>query len=173
MPFIKKLKLALLSLYREIILHLPDEYSKFRVNYYNKNGCSIHQRVSISPNVRMRGLVRIGEGSSIAQNASITGMSAGVIIGNDVMVAPNVVIVAFSHGTSSTSTPMAKQECIESPVYIEDDVWIGANVTISMGVVIGKGSIIGANSFVNQNINPYSIAAGTPARTLKSRLDNA
>jgi lipopolysaccharide O-acetyltransferase len=50
---------------------------------------------------------------------------------------------------------------------IEDNVWLGEFVSILPGVTIGKGNIIGANSVVTQDIPPYSIAVGTPARVAK------
>lgn len=165
----RKLLLAVTSIIREVIIHLPDEFSRFRVWHYNRQGCRIHRGVSLSPNVRLRGMVEIGPGSAIAQNGSISGMKAGVRIGSYVMIAPNVVIVAFDHGSADRDMPMMRQAHIEAPVNIEDDVWIAANVTIGKGVRIGKGSIIGANSFVNRNIPPYSIAAGVPAKVIKSR----
>ncbi|MEO1186848.1 MAG: DapH/DapD/GlmU-related protein, partial [Cyanobacteria bacterium J06636_27] len=56
-------------------------------------------------------------------------------------------------------------------IVIEDDCWLGHNVTVLDGVKIGKGSIIGAGSVVNQNIPPFSIAVGTPARIIRNRLD--
>ena len=164
-----KISLAFTSLYREFILWLPDEYSKFRVSYYNHRGCNIERFVSISPNVRLRGRVAIGAGSSIAQNSSIAGMSVGVRIGRNVMIAPNVVIVAFDHGTMKKSIPMTKQPNVEAPVIIEDDVWIGANVTICKGVTIGSGSIIGANSLVRSDVAPMSIAGGVPAKLIGMR----
>lgn len=165
----QKTKLAFASLLREIILWLPDEYSRFRVSYYNRRGCRIARHVSISPNVRLRGNVEIGEGSSLAQNVTITGLSAGVHIGRNVMVAPNVVIVAFDHGSRDTTQPMVSQPHVEKAVRIEDDVWIAANTTISKGVTIGSGSIVGANSFVNSDVAPKSIVAGVPARIVRSR----
>lgn len=157
------------ALWREFIISLLDEFSKFRVAYYNRRGCRISRHASISPNVRLRGLVEIGEGSSVAQNCSITGLSAGVRIGRNVMIAPNVVIVAFGHGTADLLRPMSVQPNNEAPIAIDDDVWIGANVTIGKGVMIGRGSIIGANSFVNANIAPHSIMAGVPARLVRTR----
>lgn len=164
-----KIGVAIFSLWREFIVGLPDEYSRFRVSYYNRRGCRIARHVSISPNVRLRGLVEIGQGSSLAQNVSITGGSAGVHIGRNVMVAPNVVIVAFDHGSRDTTRPMVSQPNVEASVRIEDDVWIAANVTIGKGVTIGSGSIIGANSFVRSDVAPKSIVAGVPARLIRSR----
>ncbi len=164
-----KIKLAISSLYREFILLLPDEFSKFRVAYYNRRGCSIDRLATLSPNVRLRGKVHLGPGSSVAQNSSIAGVDAGVYIGADVMIAPNVVIVAFDHGIARADIPMLHQASIEAPVHIEDDVWIGAGAVIGKGVRIGHGSVIGANSFVNRDIPPLSIATGCPAKVIKQR----
>jgi acetyltransferase-like isoleucine patch superfamily enzyme len=166
---IAKIQIAFRSLFREFIVGLPDDFSKFRVWYYNRHGCRIDRRASLSPNVRVKGLLEMGAGSSIAQNGSVGGWGAGVFIGTNVMIAPNVVIVAFDHGTADLDTPMVLQPNVEEPVFIEDNVWIAANVTIGKGVRIGKGSIIGANSYVNRDIPPFSIAGGVPARVLKSR----
>jgi acetyltransferase-like isoleucine patch superfamily enzyme len=166
-----KFKLVLSSIWFSFLLFLPDEFSKFRVRYYNKRGCNIHKLTSLSPNVRIKGKFEMGEGSSIAQNCSISGESAGVFIGKNVMVAPNVVIVAFNHGFEKLDTPMVKQKNTESTIIIEDDVWIASNCTIGKGVTIGKGTIIAANSFVNRDIPPYSIAGGVPAKIIKTRKE--
>lgn len=111
----------------------------------------------------------MGEGSSIAQNYTISGESAGVFIGKNVMIAPNVVIVAFNHGFEDIETPMVKQENTEGPILIEDNVWIASNCTIGKGVRIGTGSIIAANSCVNKDIPDYSFAGGVPAKVIRSR----
>ncbi|WP_199520746.1 DapH/DapD/GlmU-related protein [Pseudomonas lactis] len=51
---------------------------------------------------------------------------------------------------------------------IEDDVWIGEKVAILKGVTVGKGSVIGAGAVVTKDVPPYSVAAGIPARILKT-----
>jgi acetyltransferase-like isoleucine patch superfamily enzyme len=165
----KKIKLAIISIWYEILLFLPDEFSKFRIRYYNKRGCKIHRSTSISPNVRIRGKFEMDEGSSIAQNCTISGENAGVFIGKNVMIAPNVVIVAFNHGYEEVDLPMVNQKNTEAPVIIEDNVWIASNCTIGKGVRIGTGSIIAANSFVNKNLPDYCIAGGVPAKLIRSR----
>jgi acetyltransferase-like isoleucine patch superfamily enzyme len=55
-------------------------------------------------------------------------------------------------------------------VTIDDDVWLGTQSVILSGVHIGKGAIVAAGAVVNQDIPPYSVAAGIPAKIIKSRL---
>ncbi|MBN9384096.1 MAG: acyltransferase [Chitinophagaceae bacterium] len=53
-------------------------------------------------------------------------------------------------------------------VVIRENVMIGAGVVVLAGVEIGENSIIGSNSVVTRSIPPNSIAAGIPARVLKT-----
>ena len=55
-------------------------------------------------------------------------------------------------------------------VFIGNDVWIGADVTIMDGVTIGDGAIIGAGAVVTNDIPPYAIAVGVPAKVVKYRF---
>ncbi|WP_087492270.1 acyltransferase [Winogradskyella sp. PC-19] len=160
------------ALWHSFLLVLPGTYAfcKMRVKYYKRKGALIGKNSSISPNVRITGKFQMGNNSSIAQNCTISGSESGIIIGDDVMVAPNCVLVAFNHGYGDIDTPMVKQKNIEKKIVVEDNVWISANCTISAGVKIGKGSIIAANSFVNKDVATYSIVGGVPAKLIKSRL---
>ncbi len=53
------------------------------------------------------------------------------------------------------------------PIIIGDNAWVGAGTTILKGVTIGEGAIIGAGSVVTKDIEPYSFAAGNPAKKIK------
>lgn len=55
-------------------------------------------------------------------------------------------------------------------VTIGSDVWVGSNATIMSGVTIGHGAVIGANSCVTQDVGPYAIVAGNPARLVRHRF---
>jgi maltose O-acetyltransferase len=117
----------------------------------------------------LKGEILIGKGSSLGKGSAIHGP---VVIGEYVMMGPEVMIYTQSHKYQRTDIPMAKQGDTEKQkVIIEDDVWIGARVVILPGVTIGKGAIIGAGSIVTKSIEPYRIVGGVPAKTIKSRKD--
>ncbi len=48
---------------------------------------------------------------------------------------------------------------------------IGTNATILPGVTVGKGAIVGAGAVVVEDVPPFSIVAGVPARFLRWRDD--
>lgn len=56
-------------------------------------------------------------------------------------------------------------------IIIGNDVWIGDNVTIMSGCKIGDGSVLATNSHVVNNVPPYSIYGGNPAKLIKYRFD--
>ncbi|MEJ0104613.1 MAG: CatB-related O-acetyltransferase [Bacteroidota bacterium] len=56
-------------------------------------------------------------------------------------------------------------------IIIGDDVWIGTEAFILPGVNIGKGAIIGARAVVSQDIPPYAVVTGNPARIVKYRFE--
>ena len=54
---------------------------------------------------------------------------------------------------------------------IGNDVWIGNSVTIMPSVKIGDGAIIGTNSLITNDVPPYTIVGGNPAKTIRKRYD--
>jgi acetyltransferase-like isoleucine patch superfamily enzyme len=53
------------------------------------------------------------------------------------------------------------------PVRLRDNVWIGFDVCVLPGVTIGEGSVVGARSVVAEDVPPYTIVAGNPARPIR------
>lgn len=166
-----KIIYLLKELVLSFLLIMPNTYffCKIRAMYYKTFGCKIEQNVSISANVRITGHLEIGSSTSIAHNCTLSGRNVGIFIGNNVMIAPNCVFVAFDHSFDNVDIPMIEQGVIEESIIIEDDVWIGANCTITKGVKIGTGSIIAANSVITKNVENYSIYGGVPAKFIRSR----
>lgn len=56
------------------------------------------------------------------------------------------------------------------PCVIGNDVWIAANACICRGVSVGTGAVIAAGAVVTRDVEPYTIAAGVPARPIRKRF---
>lgn len=55
---------------------------------------------------------------------------------------------------------------------VGNDVLIGDGAFIKRGITVGHGAVIGARAVVTQNVAPYSIVAGNPARPIRDRFDS-
>jgi len=117
------------------------------------------------------GLV-VGDHSNIGPYCYI-GCSGHISIGNNVMISPRVSIYAENHVFDNTDTPIKSQGVKKENVVIEDDCWIASNSILLAGVTIGKGSVVAAGSVVTQDVPPYSVVAGVPARVIKNRRTNS
>jgi acetyltransferase-like isoleucine patch superfamily enzyme len=115
--------------------------------------------------------VQIGNNVSISYDCHI-GCSNEITIGNNVLIAGRVFITDHYHGSieiESMVLPPGKRPLFsKGAVNIEDNVWIGEGVVILPGITIGESSIIGANSVVSKSIPRFSVAAGTPAKIIKT-----
>lgn len=57
-------------------------------------------------------------------------------------------------------------------VQIGNDVWVGSNVLILNGVKIGNGAVIAAGAVVVNDVEPYSIVGGVPAKVIRKRFND-
>lgn len=125
------------------------------------------KKVNIYPEARFSSKVELGNNSDIGLAARIQGKC---IIGDNVMMGPEVMIWTMNHRTSDWTVPMMYQGSEEEkPVVIGNDCWIGSRVVVLPGVKIGNGVIIGAGTVVSKDIPDYAVAVGNPAKVVKYR----
>ena len=55
-------------------------------------------------------------------------------------------------------------------IIVNDDVWIGDSALILSGVEIGQGAVIAAGAVVTEDVPPYAVVGGVPARVIKYRF---
>lgn len=116
--------------------------------------------------------ISIGDSFGANGNARIIADCGGeIVIGNDVIVGPNVVIRARSHVFEATDKPIRTQGHCGARIVIGDDVWMGANVVVLEGVHIGSHAVIAAGAVVTRDIPDFAIAGGVPARLIRDRRD--
>lgn len=109
-----------------------------------------------------------------------------VTIGARTLFAPNVSLYSGTHPLDPEVRNGTKGPELGGEIHIEEDCWLGGNVTVLPGVRIGKGSTVGAGSVVTkvclprtaqcvhgdganawQDVPPYSVVAGNPAKKLR------
>lgn len=115
--------------------------------------------------------VSIGENCSFGDYLHLTCINK-ITVGNNVLTGRWVTITDNSHGTTDLPSlhepPIHRRLYCKGPVTIGNNVWIGDKATILPGVTIGDGAVVAANSVVTKDIPPYSVAAGNPAKIIKT-----
>ncbi|AYG04178.1 acyltransferase [Gryllotalpicola protaetiae] len=104
----------------------------------------------------------IGDDTYIGKNATLSAFGT-ITIGSKVLLGENVSIHTEDHGP-----PNARLEYKIAPVAIGNQSWLGAGVVVTRGVAIGKNATIGANAVVTHDVPADAVAAGVPARIIRS-----
>lgn len=116
--------------------------------------------------------VRIGEGTFLNLGVMVAALEL-VEIGSHCMLANGCLVTDANHRFDDLSRPVTWQGFTSrGPTRVADNVWLGAHVVVTSGVTIGERCVIGANSVVTQDIPPFSVAAGAPARVLRQIVRN-
>lgn len=56
---------------------------------------------------------------------------------------------------------------------VGNDVWLGMEAMVMPGVTLGDGAIVGARAVVTEDVAPYTVVAGNPARVVRQRFPDA
>jgi acetyltransferase-like isoleucine patch superfamily enzyme len=111
--------------------------------------------------------VRIGKGTFLNMGVMIAAEKL-VEIGDHCMLANGCFVSDASHRYDDPDQPVPWQGFeTKGPTRIGDNCWLGANVVVTSGVQIGERCVIGANSVVTRDVEPFSVAAGVPARVIR------
>jgi acetyltransferase-like isoleucine patch superfamily enzyme len=112
--------------------------------------------------------IRIGAGTFLNLGVMVAAYEL-VEIGDHCMLANGCFVTDGNHRFEDPNLPVPWQGFTsKGPTRIADNVWCGANVVVTSGVTIGERCVIGANSVVVEDIPPFSIAAGAPAKVLRT-----
>lgn len=113
----------------------------------------------------------IGDNVSMMESCQISCCNR-ITIGDGVLFGANVFVTDNFHGDNSIAQldipPIDRPLDVRGEVVIGNNVWVGRNVCIMPGVFIGDGAVIGANAVVTHDIPAYSVAAGVPAKVIKT-----
>jgi acetyltransferase-like isoleucine patch superfamily enzyme len=112
--------------------------------------------------------IHIGSGTFLNQRVMVAALEL-VEIGDHCMFANGCFVTDADHRVDDLERPITWQGfTTKGPTRIGDNVWCGATVVVTSGVTIGERCVIGANSVVTRDLPPFSIAAGAPARVIRT-----
>lgn len=111
--------------------------------------------------------LQIGDRCSIGRDSVITSR-VGVDVGDDVITGPGVYITDHNHAYANPSVPIRRQWVEDEAVRIGAGSWIGAGAAVLPGADIGVNCVIGAGAVVIGAIPDRSVAAGIPARIIRT-----
>jgi virginiamycin A acetyltransferase len=141
----------------------------------------IHEHARVYQGVYLSGNIEIGRYTSLnGPNIDIYSKMNHVKIGNFCSIARNVSIQEFNHRIDGVSTFLINKNIFndkddtdissKGAVVIGNDVWVGTQCVILSGVNIGNGAVVASNSVVIDNVPPFAIVGGSPARVIKYRF---
>ena len=112
--------------------------------------------------------IRIGGGTFLNMGVMLAAHEL-VEIGEHCMFANGCFVTDANHRFDDPDKPVPWQGFTsKGPTRLGDNVWCGANVVITSGVTVGERCVIGANSVLTEDLPPFSIAAGAPAKVLRT-----
>lgn len=131
-------------------------------------GYEVEHGVRVCSSARFLGAghIILGEGTWVGHESMLVSTSL-ISIGAQVDIAPRVYIGTGTHLIDSVSARTAGQG-ISKEVVIEDGAWIGAGSLLLPGTRIGRKSVIAAGAVVTGDIDSLCIAAGIPAKSIKT-----
>jgi len=143
----------------------PRPMYRWRAWLLRRFGADIH------PTARLRSTVRIevpwnlimGEGSSAGDFAILYCLGT-IRLGKGVSISQYAHLCAGTHDFTRSDLPL-----LRPPIVIEDEAWIAADVFVGPNVTIGAGCVVGARSSVFNDLPPWTICVGNPAKPVKER----
>jgi acetyltransferase-like isoleucine patch superfamily enzyme len=128
-------------------------------------GVDVHPTVRVVPPLwsdHGRSL-RLGERVFLNHGCTINDLG-GVVIGDDVLIGPNVQILSAGH----PADPAERRDgVVVARIEVGRGVWIGAGATVLQGVSIGEDSVVAAGAVVTRDVPDRVLVAGVPARVVR------
>jgi acetyltransferase-like isoleucine patch superfamily enzyme len=155
---------------------LYEFYSKCFLNSRDMGFCG--KNVVIDPSVMIVGKHNLfmHDNTRLLGNSTILCTRAKFIIKKNSGAATGLTVVTGNHMsvvgrwtrdlTDEDKDRHPEGKNFDKDVIINEDVWIASNVTLLLGTTIGRGAIIGSGTVCRNNVPPYSIVIGNPAKVV-------
>lgn len=89
-----------------------------------------------------------------------------VTLGVRATVSQYSYLCTASHDYNDPAMPL-----VAAPITIEEDVWVAADAFVGPGVTLHSGAVVGARSGVFSDVEPWTVVAGSPAKSISKRTN--
>ncbi len=149
------------------------------------DGCVLDAKGSANEGIRIGNRVFLGrntivackdgdivleDGVNISYQCAVFSAST-VRIGADTLLAAYGYVVGGGHEFDRVDVPVIRQGRPSKGIDIGRGAWLGAGAVILDGVSIGHDAVVGAHAVVTQDVPPFAVAGGAPARVIRDRRD--
>lgn len=135
-------------------------------SFVNLYGCEIGDETKIGAFVEIQKGAKVGNRVKISSHSFIC---SGVIIEDEVFIGHGVMFIndKYPRASNPDGSMQTDSDWTLEQTHVRKKASIGSNATILCGVKIGENAIIGAGSVVTNDVPPFAIAAGNPARVIR------
>ncbi len=105
----------------------------------------------------------IGEYCSLGSGVTVYNLGM-VTIGHNTVVSQDAYLCGGTHDYTRTTMPL-----IKATITIGNNAWICAGAFIGPGVIVGDGAVVAARAVVVNDVEPWTVVGGNPARFIKKR----
>jgi carbonic anhydrase/acetyltransferase-like protein (isoleucine patch superfamily) len=143
-------------------LHIGHDVRIVSLSRYNRAGINHPTQLAIEPS----GTLQIGD--RVGLSGAAIYCENEIRIGNDVLMGANCRVYDTDFHPVAAEDRLLGRPPLTGAIQICDNVWLGANVTVLKGVTIGARTVVAAGSIVTSNLPEDCVAAGNPARVVRS-----
>lgn len=125
-------------------------------------GCTLISQIhKVSLGVYEGATLRLGH-NVVINNGTIISARVGITIGEGTGIGYHCLLMDSDHHPIAPGLPIN-----EGPIVIGKHVWLASKVTVLQGVTIGDFAVVAAGAVVTQDVPPYAVVGGVPARVLR------
>jgi acetyltransferase-like isoleucine patch superfamily enzyme len=159
------------SLFNELLRHLPDRLGRASRSWYLDRAAHAYGAGSVvGRGCRVLGPQRLSIGAGVVVARDVTlDARGGLELEDEALIGFESVLLTHTHRSDELGVAIQRQGMYSAPVRIGERAWLGMRVLVLPGVEIGADAIVASGAVVTASVPARAVAAGVPARVLRSR----
>jgi putative colanic acid biosynthesis acetyltransferase WcaF len=143
----------------------PGPLNRWRLVVLRCFGCRVHGTPWVASDCRiwLPWRLELEDQSTLGHRVEVYNLG-GCTVRRHTTIAQETYLCGGSHDLADR-----RMRLTVAPIEVGPDAFVGARTFVMPGVVVGEGSVVGAGSVVVDDVPPWTIAAGNPARSVGIR----